>query len=917
MMVLYRRIRAWLRRNRLEAELREELAQHSAWKAESFMADGIDEAEARRRAAVAIGNVTRHRESARSIWGFASLDSLLQDIRYGARVLTKSPAFTAFAVASLAIGIGAGTAVFSLTDAVLLRTMAVRDPASLVLMRWTSGPVFPFTSLNGNGDQNETGLASTSFSHVAYRSFRDEASRYLDVLGFADLYQVNAAVDGRSELATAHVVSDNYFDVLGVAPQRGRALGPIDNEPAAMPAAVISDRFWHRRFGGGDAIGKVLSVNAVPVTVVGIAPASFHGTGQVGSDPDLFLPLMLHSRFMPNDDPIMDPNFWWVLMLGRLKPGANAAETRDALDVLLKRTVASAKPNLTAKDLPRVDLKPGAHGQLEERDAMRDPLRTMAIVTVIVLLVACANVASLLLARGRSRVRELSIRVAIGASRRRVVRQLLTEAVLLALAGTVVGVLLATWMSGALAPALSQGGETAEILTRIDARVLTVAVAIAGAAAVLFGLLPAFRATDLHVGSGLQTAGRGSVHGAHRRILPGALVVAQIALSLLLVAGAGLMIRSVWNLEGVPLGFDASNLLLFRIDPSLSGYDGQRSLDIYTRVLDRLRATPGVAAASLSNHKLISNSSTIGIASRADETRPGQGSEEMAAYERAHLAWNLVVDEHFFATMGIRFVRGRTFSPADEKGAPVAIVNRSLARQLFQTEDAIGREFDFGSRRQSHPPIQIVGVVEDARYTSMRAKMPATAYTFYRQHPETKTPATFEVRTSVPPSTLVASVSDIVRETDPNVPVAGITTQTEQIEQSLRTERLFARLATLLGGVAVLLSAIGLYGLLAYGVARRTPEIGLRMALGAERGVVRWMILRESLVLAIAGLLFGIPTALAGARVLRSMLFGLAPTDPATITVASLAMLALAIVAGYIPARRASRVEPMTALRSD
>ncbi len=296
---------------------------------------------------------------------------------------------------------------------------------------------------------------------------------------------------------------------------------------------------------------------------------------------------------MPGDDPMMDPNFWWVLMLGRLKPGVNAAEARDALDVLLKRTVASAKPELTARDLPRVDLKPGALGQFEDRDAMREPLKTMAIVTAIVLLVACANVASLLLARGRSRVRELSIRVAIGAPRTRVVRQLLTEALMLALAGGAVGVVLATWMSGALAPALSNGGEPTEILTRLDARVLAFAIATAGTAAILFGLLPAFRATDLHVSAGLQSAGRGSVHGSRRRILPGALVVVQIALSLLLVAGAGLMIRTVWNLERVTLGFNAANLLLFRIDPSLNGYDGQRTIDLYSRVLERVRSAPG------------------------------------------------------------------------------------------------------------------------------------------------------------------------------------------------------------------------------------------------------------------------------------------------------------------------------------
>ncbi len=299
-MTVFRRLRAWLRRSRLDAELREELAQHTAWKTESLMADGLDRQEAHRRAAIAVGNVTRYRESARGVWGFQALDSLVQDIRYGVRVLAKSPAFTGFAVASLAVGIGAGAAVFSLADAVLLRTMAVRDPASLVLMRWRSGPVFPFSSLSGNGEQNTAGLASTSFSYAAYQSFRTDASRTLDVLGFADLYEVNAAIDGRAELASAHAVSDNYFDVLGVAPVIGRGLGAIDNRVDAPPAAVISDRFWKRRFGSSaDAVGRAVAVNAIPFTVVGIAPATFHGTGQVGSDPDLYCTVVASGAAQP------------------------------------------------------------------------------------------------------------------------------------------------------------------------------------------------------------------------------------------------------------------------------------------------------------------------------------------------------------------------------------------------------------------------------------------------------------------------------------------------------------------------------------------------------------------------------------------------------------------------------------------
>ena len=630
------------------------------------------------------------------------------------------------------------------------------------------------------------------------------------------------------------------------------------------------------------------------------------------------MPLALQARISPSDtDPVADANFWWVLMLGRLKPGIRVEEARDALDVLLKRTVASAKPALSGKDLPRVDLLPGGRGQVEDRDAMRQPLRIMAIVTAIVLLVACANVASLLLARGRSRVRELSIRVAIGAPRRRVVRQLLTEAVLLALAGGAIGVVLATWIGEALAPALSDGSDATEILTHLNLLTLGFAIATACAAAILFGLIPAFRATDLHVGAGLQAAGRGATNEPRRRVLSGGLVVVQIALSLLLIAGAGLMVQTVWNLQHVDLGFDASNLLLFRINPSLSGYDPERTTEIYTQVLDRVRATPGVQAASLSSHKLISQSSAIGTASRVGEPAPAPGSAEVIAFSKTHSAWNLVVDERFFETLGIKLVRGRTFATADEGSAQVAVINQSLARQLFQTDDAVGRQFRFGGLGESTPSIHVIGVVQDARYTSMRENKPPTSYTYYRQHPEMRNAVTFEVRTAGVPSALTPSMREIVRAIDPNMPVYGVTTQTDQIALSLRPERLFARLAGVLGGVAVLLSAIGLYGLLVYGVARRTPEIGLRMALGAERSQVSWMILRESLMLAGVGLLLGVPAALAGTTILQSMLFGLAATDPATIGLAAGSLLILAVIAGSVPARRAARVDPMVALRAD
>jgi predicted permease len=429
--------------------------------------------------------------------------------------------------------------------------------------------------------------------------------------------------------------------------------------------------------------------------------------------------------------------------------------------------------------------------------------------------------------------------------------------------------------------------------------------------------VPAFRATDLQAGPALQdAAGRGVVGGGRRGILSGALVVAQIALSLLLVAGAGLLVQTLVNLQHADLGFDASRLLIFRIDPTLNNYTGARADDLFSSLLDRLRAAPGVTGASLSSHTLISNSSGVGVVIRPDETVPDPSAPGAAAFSQSHLGWSLTIDESFFQTMGIPVLRGRGFTRSDGGPAQVVVVNRSLARQLYGSDDVVGRSLAFGSLRRHRVPIQIIGVVEDARYTSVRRDKPPTLYYFYRQQPM-KAAATFEVKTAGPPEALAATPRHIVRGIDPNLPLASVMTQEDQIARSLRQERLFARLATLLGGVALALCAIGLYGLLAYGVARRTAEIGLRIALGAERTTVQWMVLRESLWLAALGLAAGVPAALFGTKLLAAMLFGLAPRDPVTIGGAAVAMLALAGIAGYIPARRAAGVDPMLALRAE
>jgi predicted permease len=916
-MGMFRHLQAWFRRDRLDDELREELAQHAAWKAEALIHEGLPEAEARRRAAIEIGNVTRLREDSRAHWGFPSLDSLAQDVRYGVRQMRRSPLFTAVAVLSLAIGIGASAAVFSLADAMLFRKLAVADPDSLVVLKWSSGPVFPFSNLNGYGEQNDDGLASTSFSLAAFESFRTETARYLDIVGFADLYGVNLVVDGQGDTGTAHVVDGRFFEVLGIGPVRGRALLPADDRRDAPTAAVISHSYWMRRFGGAsDAVGRSVAVNALPFTIVGVLPASFRGTGQAGTNPDVYLPFAHRSLVLPDDDAPDNPNYWWVLMIGRLKPGVAAEDARMPLDVLLKRSVAAAKPALEAKDLPSLRLLPGARGQDEERAGMRTIIATMGWVTAIVLLVACANVANILLARGRARLREIAVRVAIGASRGRMVRQMFTEAALLAAAGCVLGTLVARWISQALLPALSTGGSTPLVAElALDWRFFVFVAGIASGAAMVFGLLPATRSTDVHLAEHLGEARRGLTTTGQRRLLSGGLVAVQIALSLLLITGAGLLVRSLANLARVPLGFNPQNILLFQIDPARNGYDGARAQQLYTSVLEQVRAMPGVIRASFSSHRLISNSSAYSRAMRLDEVPPPAGSAAAAAFGREHGAYMLAVDGEFFSTMEIPLLRGRTFTDGDANGEPVAVVNRSLAQRLFGTEDAVGRQFRLTSA--TAPPLRIIGVCADARYASLRRPIEATAYTFYRQPPHSSNAGTFEVKTLGSPAAIAAAIREIVSRHDVTLPVSRVGTQAEQVAASLETERMFARLASLLGVVALALSTIGLYALLAYSVVQRTSEIGIRMALGAARQSVRWIVLRESLLIVGAGLLVGIPAAIAGLTMLDAFLYGLAPRDPLTLTLASLLLITVALAAAYIPASRASRVDPLVALRSE
>jgi predicted permease len=904
------RLRALFRRDRLDDELAEEIGLHLELRRQALMDEGMDPREAEREARRQFGNVTRKREEAREMWGFPAFDTVVQDLRYGARLLGRSPIFTVVAVLSLAIGVAASAAVFSVADAVLLRKLPVQDPDALVTFKWLAGPEPPLDSLSGNSSQTQSESASTSFSLAAFEAIRDQGAGVADIIGFAELYRVNLGLGGQAELGSGQSVSGNFFDVLGVRPALGRSLAIDDDRPAATPVAMITHALWQRRFAGSeDVLGKRIDLNGVPFTIVGVTPRGFSGTLQVGSAPAVFIPMALQGQ-LERTESFGNPNFWWVLMMGRLKPAVLPDQARAALDPILKQSVMTNRPSVAAKDLPRLALQPGARGQREVRGDAQEPVGIMAAVVAIVLLVACANVANLLLARATAREREVAVRVAIGAPRRRLIRQLLTEGLLLASIASALGLVGASWLASALLPALDQGQDFAVDLG-LDPRVIAFSAAITIATTVLFGLLPALRATDITLAPTLQETRRTTVGRRRRLGFAEALVAIQVGLSLLLVTGAVLLVTSMRNIERIDPGFDSSKLLLFRIDPTLNGYEGERLRSVYMSAIERLETLPAVRSATISSHTLIANSSAISGVTLPGEVPPPASGPRQPREER--LIWRLTVGDRFFETLRIPFVEGRNFGPGDSPTSQsVAIVNRTFASRTFGTSSVIGRRFSLSSRPGA-PVHEIVGVVADARYTSMRRAAPPTAYLSYRQSPLGA--MTFEVKTAADPLTLVPAVRHAINEIDPKVPIFDVRTQEMQIRHATQRERLFARLAAILGSVVLLLSGIGLYGLLAQSVTQRTPEIGIRMALGAERRGVLWMVIRQSMALVAAGLAIGIPAAVWGTQVIQSLLFNLSPADPLTLAISILILVGVSMTAAYVPARRASLIDPVVALR--
>jgi predicted permease len=829
------------------------------------------------------------------------VDSLVQDLRFGLRSLRRAPGLAALIVLTLGLGIGANTAIFSLMDQVLLRMLPVREPQELVL-------------LDGPGPYSGRTENEMVFSVPMYRGLYAGSGQVLSGM-FARYQQTATFVVGeRSERVEAELVSGDYFNVLGVGPALGRALGHDDDRlPGGHPHVVLSHAFWQRRFGGSAAVlNTAVRVNGHPMTIVGVAAPGFNGV-DISATVDLFVPLMMKAQMTPTWNDLDTWRSRWVTVMGRLQPGVSREQAAAALNVVYRQllqedfdTIRAPSAGLKARFLSKtLVLHSGSKGRSELRSQFSTPLVLLMAMVGLVLVIACANVANLLLARGASQRRETAIRLALGAGRGRVVRQRLVESLILAAGGAMSGLLFAWWTTSVLIHTLPFDRAVRGLSAEPDARVVAFAMAVSAITAILCGLAPALETTRPALTHALkQEVGTVAGGGSHARVRKG-LVVAQVALSALLLVGAGLFARSLYNLRSLNPGFVADNLLQFSVDPALSGYERERSIALLGQVRDQLAATPGVVSASMAVVPAMTDSNwSASVRVQGYERKEG---EDVSPSVNG-------VGPAYFATMGMALVQGREFSATDTAGAPkVAIVNETMAKYFWGRDNPIGRRFGFGRLENDHE-IEVVGVVRDSKFTTLRAAVPRFVYIPYTQNDEFSA-MTVYVRTRPEMTGAASAARQIVQRLDPNLPIFDMKTMTAQVDESLFLERLVAVLSMLFGALATLLAAVGLYGVMSYTVSRRTREIGIRMALGAERTSVLWMILREVAVMAAAGVLIGLPVAWALGRLVESQLYGLSPTDPFTLIMAATALSAVALLAGYVPARRATRVDPMLAIR--
>ncbi len=821
---------------------------------------------------------------------------LWQDVRYGARMLLKTPGFTAVAVLSLALGIGANTAIFSLVDKVLIRKLPVGEPERLVVV----------TASRGQG-------VSTTFGYPDFADYRDRNEVFEGLVCYTQR-ALTLSEGGQAERIQGMIVSGNYFTALRVRPALGRGfLSEEDKTRGTHPVVVLGYGLWQRRFGAEPGlVGKSVNLNGYGFTVVGIAPPEFTGTVP-GVAPDVYVPIMMQGQVSPGwkMDPLFGPRSRslssWLEVLGRLKPGVSREQAAAAMTTLGSQ-IARAHPN--ADGSPRVEpkfvLEDGSRGNTSLLRDLRFPLQMLMATVGLILLIACANVANLLLARAGTRRKEIAVRLAVGAGRARLIRQLLTESVLLAMLGGGAGLALAASISGLVVSFTPTNNfSTLTLDNRLDWRVLGFTLAISLLTGILFGLAPALKASRLDLVSGLKDETTLLGKRGRRLSLRNLLVVGQVALSLIVLVGAGLCVRSLQKLQAIDAGFDPAKVLVMSADVSLSGYSKERGLQFYPELLERVRSLRGVEAASLG--ALLPLGGGFGSTMKAEGYTPKPGENLSSDFN--------IIGTDYFRTMKIPLLGGREFDPSDTTTAPqVAIINETAARRFWPGQSSIGRRLILG-RAPDEEIREIVGVVRDSKYRQLTEEVRPALFVPVAQ--DYRANMALHVRTTGEPGVMVAAVRGEVQALDANLPVYNIRTLEEQKSNSLYTSRMAATLLTVFGLLALGLAAVGLYGVMAYAVHRRTREIGIRMALGAQSKDVLRQVLREGMGLVTIGLTLGLGGAIAATRLVTGFLYGVTATDPLTFAGAALLLAGVALLANYLPARRASRTDPLVALRCE
>jgi len=904
---LKRRIQMLFHRRRFRDDLDEELQLHLDLRRQQQMQTGLSAEEARRAAHRKFGNTTRIKEKSHMTWGWEWFESFLQDAAYGIRALLRSPGLTIVALLSLALGIGANTAIFSLLNAVLLRSLPVKDPGQLVLL--------------GEGRASGIGdnfVSTELYSYPFLTQLRQRNAVFSEVGAiFSMSSDVHGSVlsssgenNGADDIIHAQFVSGNYFETLGVQPVMGRVLADSDDASEGNhPVAVISQSFWKRMLNRDpNAVNRKVKLVSTVYIIVGVAPPEFFGT-KVGESPDIWLPMSMVRSIHPTWDAYRQ-NFTQSLnVIGRLKPGISLAQATTNVNLLYQQiTQGFSDADLSQKNLDKLHkahivVTPMSKGLSAIRREFSEPLQVLMIVVALVLLIACANIANLLLARSTARARELAVRQALGAHRSRLIRQLLTESLILSLAGGVLGIGFSIVASRFLLHVVSGDFETIPLDISPDLRLLGFTFAITVVTAILFGTVPAFRATRLQLVENLK-ASRGPVNTATRNPLGKALIIIQVAFSLVLMVGAALFLHSLSNLNSIDPGFNRENVLRLNIDTVPTGFkDGDPPLkSLYQQIEQRVAALPGVKADSFS----------------AFTFREGVWSDAvlvagMPNNENISVAQN-VVGNGYFDTMQIPLVTGRTFKPSDTATSQrVAVISEYMVKTLFPPgSNPIGMHVGI-STHKPEDDVEVIGIVKDAKLNSLNEKPVSINYLPYSQRNWGF--GDFEVRYTGDFKLIAASVQDAIHSVNRNIRIVHLTTLDEQVGRSVTSDRLVAQLSFFFGVLAVFLSCIGIYGLMSYVVSRRTNEIGIRMALGAARTNVSWLVMREIVLLVTAGIAIGIPITFLVTRFVQNMLYGLKGTDPLSLAAAVVLLLLVAAVAGYFPARRASRVDPMVALR--